>query len=220
LSVVATVGGTLPKGAIYPVIVLDKPIFTIHNIIQSGSATFTTSLTPDVTLAPGTYTGTITLHLYKDSGYSSQYPLTGGDLPYTLTVTPELQITVKIDGVVSTTIKPTSSNTGVMSIFSNTIYWTNSITPASVVTLKAGQVLELESNIPVDWSGAGDFYPYGSMWAPSVKTTTTFQQVVPALPEGVPIMTGNSFIATPVRPAGAGIYSGQYGAGFIIDVTN
>jgi len=214
VSVDATFGGSLPTGTVYPVIVLDKPYFsTSVEIVQSGSQSYGATLHPDVNLNPGTYTGTIRLHLFKDASYTSEYALSGGDLPYTLTVTPELAITVKIDGVVSTTIKPTSSNTAVMSINGNTIYWNPGSAPASVATLQAGQVLELESSIPVNWTGAGDLYPYGYMWPASTKTSMTFRQVVPSLPDGVPSMTGNSFIAMPVTGS-------QYGAGFNIDVTN
>lgn len=208
-----TLGGELPSGTVYVVIVQDQPLFANASFSQTGPYSFTATLFPELTLTPNTYSGNLVLHLCKDSGCGAEYALSGATLPYTVTVTPELKITVKIDGVVSSTIHPSSSNSPVTDIWMNTIYWKYS-PPASVATLTAGQVLELESNIPVNWTGAGDLYPYGYMWAPSVKTSTTFRQVVPALPAGTTLMTGNSFIAMPAT-GGA-----QHGAGFNIDVSN
>ena len=88
VTVVATFGGTLPTGIVYVVIAFDNPGFTTFmNILPSGNI-YTAQLSPDVSLVPGVYTGTVTVHLYKDSSFTSEYPLSGGTLPYTVTVTP------------------------------------------------------------------------------------------------------------------------------------
>jgi hypothetical protein len=88
VTVVATFGGTLPTGIVYVVIAFDNPGFTTFmNILPSGNI-YTAQLSPDSALAPGTYTGNVTVHLYKDSSFTSEYPLSGGTLPYTVTVTP------------------------------------------------------------------------------------------------------------------------------------
>jgi hypothetical protein len=88
VAVVATFGGTLPTGTVYAVITFDHPGFTTNiQILQSGNI-YTAKLSPDVSLAPGMYTGNVTVHLYKDSSFTSEYPLSGGTLPYTVTVTP------------------------------------------------------------------------------------------------------------------------------------
>jgi hypothetical protein len=86
--VVATFGGTLPKGTIYPVVVFDNPGFTTNIMLIQNKNIVTARLSPDVALAQGTYTGTVTVHLYMDSGHTSEFPLTGGTLPYTVTVNP------------------------------------------------------------------------------------------------------------------------------------
>jgi len=211
-SVKATFGA-LPPGEIYPVVVVDKAVFASVGVVQNEGNAYTASFTPEVTLAPGTYTGVVSLQLFKDSAHTMPYLLTGGTLPYKLVVTPRLSITVRIDGIPKPEAWHESSGSQVMMLNGSTIYWGYGAIPACTLTLKAGQRIEVESNIPVTWTGSGDLYPYGGMWPASVKTSTTLQQTVPALPDNIGGMTNNAFVSMPVNG------NGQYGAGFCIDIT-
>jgi hypothetical protein len=155
VSITATFS-SLPTGTIYPVIAESTGVFVTGSnaVIQNSSTTFTTTLKPDVTRAPGVYQGTLTLLLCKDPACSAQYQLSGGTLPFVVTITPELNVSVKINGVLQAQVMTPGM-------------------PGSY-TVIAGQTFELDSNMPISVgysSGLGM-----PVVTPSVTNTSTLWQ--------------------------------------------
>jgi hypothetical protein len=91
-----------PANTAVPVIVEDQPVLDAANVtLQATSAnTFTVHLPVADTLTVGEHQGTFTLHLYKDSGLTSEYAITNPTLPYDFTVTPLVTAVIKVGGVV------------------------------------------------------------------------------------------------------------------------
>lgn len=207
------VGVTLsprPKGVIYATLTSDKPVFSKIEVDKYDfNDTPQLALTPILTLAPGTYTGTLTLKLFSDSMGAKQYSLSASTIPFTITVGKQLTLTVKIDGVVQPA-KLSNSQAAVSQINGNTIYWYPK-DPVSAYTLKPGQIVEVEANMPVSWRSPQSFYPYGYLWSVPQLTETTLRQVVAAPPNGSPGMVGSQFIAMPATGS-------QWGTGFAIDI--
>jgi hypothetical protein len=198
----------VPSGVIYVVLEVDQAVFTgAPGVDTRGTNGFILYLTPDVALAPGTYTGQIRVRIYQDAAATQPYQVVGGTLPYTLTVDPELTVTARVDGVPVGQVF-SSSSTAVTMIWGQTIYW-YPLTPAAAMTLHPGQLLELEASLPVTWYSPDQFYPYGSLWDAPVVTATTLSQTM--LPHSQSGMTGSAWIAMPVSGP-------QYGAGLVIDV--
>jgi hypothetical protein len=211
--VTAGVSGTidpLPSGTLYVVLVLDAAVFVGEpSVSLLGGNAFTLSLTPDTNLAPGTYTGNISIQMFQDAARAKPYSVIGGTLPYTLTVAPELTVTAAIDGVAAGVVF-SSSHTAVTDINGSTIYW-NPLQPAAAFNLTTGQVLELRSSVPVTWHSPDQFYPYGYLWQAPTITATTLTQTIAPPPDGSPGLTGNAYIAVPSA-------GGQFGAGLIVDI--
>jgi hypothetical protein len=211
--VTASVSGTIdpvPSGTLYVVLVLDAAVFVgAPSVSLLGGNAFSLSLTPDTNLAAGTHNGNISIQMFQDAARTMPYSVSGGTLPYTLTVAPELTVTTVIDGVVAG-VTFSSSSTAVTDINNSTIYW-NPSQPATAFTLKPGQVLELRSSVPVTWHSPDQFYPYGSLWQAPTITATTLTQTIAAPPDGTSGMTGNAYIAVPSA-------GGQFGAGLIVDI--
>jgi hypothetical protein len=67
-------------------------------VIQLSSNTFQATLYPHVGLAPGVYQGQLTVLLCKDVGCSNRYPVENASLPYEVTITPQLQADVMVNG--------------------------------------------------------------------------------------------------------------------------
>jgi hypothetical protein len=76
---------------------------SIH-IEQAGPSVYRATLRPNVTLSPGTYTGKLILQLCKDAGCAQEYSVSGGSIPYEVTIYAQLQATVLVDGVPSGTV--------------------------------------------------------------------------------------------------------------------
>jgi hypothetical protein len=211
--VVASVTGTidpLPSGIVYVVVVEDLPVFQgTPSVTLLGGNAFSLSWEPDPGLAPGTYTGNLAIHLFQDAALTQPYSVTGGTLPYALTVDPELTVTATIDGVPAGAVF-SSSSTAVTDINLNTIYW-NPSQPGAAFTLAPGQVIELQASIPVTWYSPDQFYPYGYLWEAPAITSTTLTQTIAAPPSGSTGLTGNAYIAVPTA-------GGQWGAGLIVDI--
>jgi hypothetical protein len=219
-DVTASVTGTIdpiPSGTLYVVIVLDAPVFLGNpSVSLLGGNAFSLSLTPDVSLPPGTYTGNLTIQLFQDAALKKPYPVTGGTLPYALTVDPELTVTATIDGVPAGVVF-SSSGTAVTAIdcsvvtgYCTTIYW-NPSQPTAAFDLTPGQVLELQASVPVTWYSPDQFYPYGYLWQAPTVTATTLTQTIAAPPSGFPGITGNAYVAVPAA-------GGQFGAGLFVDI--
>jgi len=180
VSVMATLS-SLPSGAVYPVIGEDKAIFVTGStvIARNSSTSFTATLVPDVTLAPGVYTGTLTLLLCKDQACATQYPITGASLPYEVTVTPQLSTTVKINGVVQPQVLV-------------------STTRASY-TIRSGQTIEMDSNIPITWNYTSG---PGSVVVTPISTTPTVFQASVTMGSAA---NGFTFVGAPTGSVQSGI---------------
>ena len=197
---------------VFPVVTADKSLFSQLNIeVSPVSGKLRISVLPASQITAGTYTGKLTVTLYKDAAKTQAYTLSnGGIFPYTIQVDPELVITVKIDGVTQTQ-RISSSNTSVVALNGNTIYWYGRGTPQAAFRLKPGQMLELKSSVPVTWTGPQTWYAYGDRWPDPEQTDTTFRQVVMQL-KTTPSMPNGLFIAMPKSG------SKQWGAAFVAEV--
>jgi hypothetical protein len=218
-AVSAAVSGTVspvPQGTLYVRVVLDAPVFeTSVGLSITPPDAFTLGFTPVTTLAPGVYTGTVQVQVFQDAGLTRPYRVTGGTLPYVLTVDPELVVTVKVDGVVQTETFSSShyAVTSFNPIGYGTIYWRDGTSPAASWTLHPGQVVELQASIPVTWYGPDrTAASYASWFDPPTVTSTTISQTMPdPATHGVGGLAGSSFFAMPLG-------GGQYGAGFVFDL--
>jgi hypothetical protein len=100
-------------------------------IVGVNGSSFTTHLAPSTSLAAGTYTGTLTAELCKDSACTTKYDVSGGSLPYSVTVSPLLNIEVLVNG--SSTLSVTSTPP----------------TPVQNLHVASGSTIEIRSNIAV-----------------------------------------------------------------------
>lgn len=140
VTVQATVSGSA-SGTVYARVVDSGQGFGGSSLAVSsvGSGRYSASLRPNVTLVPGTYTGTLTLQLCKDAGCASQYSTSGAALPYTVTITPRLSVDVYVNGSFVGTTLSGPSLTVPMAVPNNS-------------------TVEFRSNVPVQWqysSGPG-----------------------------------------------------------------
>lgn len=140
VTVQAAVSGTA-SGIVYARVVDSGQGFGggALNVSSVGSGRYSATLRPNMTLVPGTYTGSLTLQLCKDAGCASQYTTAGATLPYTVTISPRLSVDVYVNSTfVGTTLSgPTLS---LQSAIPN------------------NSTVEFRSNVPVQWqysSGPG-----------------------------------------------------------------
>lgn len=128
-----------PTGTVYPVVMMDAPNFETGSVAvrQISESTFEMDLTPVGTLPVGLHTGTLTLKLCKDSQCAAAYDLTGGSLPYELTVVAALAVKLSVNG------KPVSNGAGGQV----TAYSDDAVT----MDISSDDVVLLESAAKVDW---------------------------------------------------------------------
>ena len=116
----------MPGTPIYPVIAASSNILAPGPcyFTNNGNGVFTGTVGFNQDLPAGVYAGSLFLNLYMDSAHTSPYTVTGGTVPFTVTVTPAIVLTATINGV-----------------------------PASLSSLnvKSGDNVEVDSSIPVDW---------------------------------------------------------------------
>lgn len=98
-------------------------------IFAWGDNRYAVSLWPNDQLAPGTYMGTLSVVFCKDSACSEKVPVAGGVLPYELTVKPQLNAALYVDGAL------VSSFTSGSQRFS--------------FSARPGMVLEIRGNMPM-----------------------------------------------------------------------
>jgi hypothetical protein len=122
---------TTPSGSVYPSVaetdsdqVLGAPPYTFTGNYSSG---FTGTIPFNPNLAVGTYTGYFLLNLYQTSSLTSPYTVTGGSVPFTVTVTPGIVLTALVNAV------PTE---------------------LSNLDVPSGTVVKFTSSVPVEWSTA------------------------------------------------------------------
>lgn len=150
-TVTATLSAT-PGGAVYPVIVSSDPVIQTGSTVavKNADGSYTATLTTVPALGVGTYTGTLTLMLCKDPQCSSQYPVSGATLPFTITVIPEPQFTLTANQV--------SSGQATISAI-----------PGSHYFIVDGSDLTLTTDTPVVWTMSTN----GASLHQSTDTTTS-----------------------------------------------
>mgnify|MGYP000591910815 CR=1 FL=1 len=129
LSVSATVSN-LPTTPIHALIVEDKPVLQpgTHTLTRNPNGTFSASLLLNQDLAVGRHTGTLMLKLCQDAACSLPYAVSGGELPYDVTVSPGIGLTAFVNGIARST----------------------------PLLLRDGDLLALQASQPVSWStGSG-----------------------------------------------------------------
>ena len=106
-----------------------KSAFTVES---HSDGSYSAMLTPDVTLAPGTYTGNLSLQFCPDLSCTTPFPATGATLPYTLTVGAALAAQIYINGTLAATVAAGNA-------------------PPLQLDAPNGASIEITSNIPVQW---------------------------------------------------------------------
>lgn len=99
-------------------------------VVRSGPGNYNATLTPDVNLAPGSYSGELVLRLCKDSACAREYSVAGGSIDYRVTILPQLEGTVLVNGARAGVVRPGRVDLP--------------------VALTNGSVVEIRTNIPVD----------------------------------------------------------------------
>jgi hypothetical protein len=167
----------MPSGITYAVFVFSGVGFNLADttFTPMGGNSFQAGFEPDNTLAPSTYTGTITLHLYADSAYTQAYPVVNGSLPFTITVTPQLSVTI-LDDTASTTL---------ISNLTTQVY-------EQACTINSRDVVEIDSNLPMTWTGNST--PSLSFAQTSDSTPTAWKATftLGAIPEASISLNGTS----------------------------
>lgn len=134
LSLTATLS-RVPTDTVFVALVEDARVLASTQLSITPNydgKSFSTTLWPLCTLAPGTYSGTFTLWLCHDGACQNKYPLNGNTLPYRFSVSSGTLITAAVDGVTLST--PASRCTPLF------------------LDAKVGQKVELVANVPVTWS--------------------------------------------------------------------
>lgn len=151
---ISCTAGNLPNTPVYAFILQDHDIlgYTQQAIYSKGGGTFGANLLLNTALAPGVYTGGLQLILAKNSDGTSPYAVSGGTLPYTLTVTSGITIECKVNGVV---VNLHQSSPG----------------QPFTTSIHNGDLVQLVSSVPVMWGSSQG----GAMVSNEVSTTTSWQ---------------------------------------------
>jgi hypothetical protein len=119
-----------PTTAVFPVISFDAqgfaPLLTSATADPSGN--FTINLGPDTALQPGVYTGNMGVQIFHDINHTSPYQVTGGQVPFSVTITPMLTLSLNGGGSFTT------QNHNLQAL------------------ITSGNLVDLASNLPVTWS--------------------------------------------------------------------
>lgn len=100
VSVSLTAEGNV-SGSIYVQVVDNNQVFAGHTalITDQDGGRFTATLRANTDLTPGTYSGTLSVNICKDASCSSKYAVTGGSLPYSVKIVPQLSLQIYVGGV-------------------------------------------------------------------------------------------------------------------------
>lgn len=150
-------------------------IYPSRQTLYGGTVTYS-NISPIVfkfDFPAGVHTGNLQLHVCSDKTCATEYPVTGGMLPYELTVLPQPKIAASINGVPVANSKVT-------------------------MALKAGDTVDLHSDMPVTWSTASG----GVIVSGVVQTSTDWHAVLGYAVSG-PGQTGTLTVnaITPFDPA-------------------
>jgi hypothetical protein len=123
-----------PSGAVYSRIVADNVGFVgaLTQIYDLGNGYYSAQFVPDTYLAPGDYPGTLSLTMFKDSGFTQPYQTAGGILPFTVSITSQLTMNVYLNG-------------------SKRLSDLTPIQLGNGLTVDAGDTIQIDSNLPVHW---------------------------------------------------------------------
>lgn len=112
VSVTLTAKGSV-SGSIYVQVVDNNQVFAgnVPVVKDLGGGRFAVTLRAKTDLAPDTYGGTLSVNICKDANCSSKYTVTGGTLPYSVKIVPQLSLQVYVDGVKVATV--TSASNGI-----------------------------------------------------------------------------------------------------------
>lgn len=148
-SVVINVTAADPPGGTTYVAVQDggsgfggRPI----EVFQLSSTTFQATLYPQVGLAPGVYQGQLTVLLCKDIGCSKRYPVENASLPYEVTITPQLQADVTVNGnfINRLTSDESSRRVGVESVANEMVVEFTTTIPTTIMHSSGPHMLQVE----------------------------------------------------------------------------
>jgi hypothetical protein len=133
-NVTATLS-SIPSGAVFPVVVASSSVIQTGSttVLKNPNGSYTASLSTASSLAIGVYSGTLTLHLCKDSLCKDEYVLSGAALPFTIKVIAEPTFT----------LTATTLTSGGQSTFAAT---------SGFYSIIAGTNVSLISNTPVSWT--------------------------------------------------------------------
>ncbi|WP_183023441.1 hypothetical protein, partial [Variovorax sp. UMC13] len=184
-----------PAGTLYPVIADPKSFLTnvpgVQIATRDPDGAYSMLLLPRLPASAGVVEGELTLHLCKDSACASEYKLAGATLPYRYVYDEALSVTLNVNGVPATGINNIKAAT------SGKTFQTN---------VASGDVLELNSSIPVTWSA----YPMGS-------TNATINPISSTSKNWKASVTNNTYTGY-VSIKATPIDTRQYEASFIIEV--
>lgn len=100
------------------------------SVIQETSSSYRATLKPNAALPPGQYSGTLVLRLCKDAACSQEYSVGDGTLAYRVTMLPQMQVTVLVNGAAAGTML-----SGGTPMF---------------LSVADGSTLEIRSNVPIE----------------------------------------------------------------------
>jgi len=150
------VEATVPdvSGPVFVLLLVEQQILENEpvEITQVGADRYRALLPLRVSLPAGKYTGNIIVKICLDPACASEAPGSGTPLPYEITVTPGIRLTVSVDGVVVTS-RP--------------------------VQVRSGAVVTVESSVPVGWrEGLGGVASFvdtntSSTWRSTLQYGTT-----------------------------------------------
>ncbi|HEX5686565.1 MAG TPA: hypothetical protein VFY73_21270 [Ideonella sp.] len=115
-------------------------------VVQLSDTSFQVKLYPQVNLASGVYQGQLTVVLCKNQACSSHHPVENASLPYEVTITPQLQAEVKVNGNVLSSLTSDIGNNsiGVESTDDEMVVEFTSSIPTSVHHSSGPSMLQVE----------------------------------------------------------------------------
>jgi len=111
-TVLAGTYSPVPAALLYPYVTASAPGFVAldSTVDIYNNGTFSASFTPDSSLAPGTYPGTISVKVFQDAAMTIPIAVTGGSVPFTVTVTRPLVVNVLYQAGSLNGVSPTNNN--------------------------------------------------------------------------------------------------------------
>jgi hypothetical protein len=148
---VTDTGGAIAPGAV--------------TVRDNGNGWFSASFRVKDGLPLGAYSGTLDLELCRDAGCASKYTVTGGTLPYTITIVDRVittaTATIKVDGVVQVDTGGALDGAGARNYH---------------VTMVSGQTLEIEYAVAEMTTGRFIYSGTAPTWEPLTSTSPSLMR--------------------------------------------